>query len=492
MKILRPRSFLNLVVLGFVAVSLPLGVGLWTTLTYIEQVTGTGLEVVDHAVSGARDSALLKEYLRNEERSLRLYIVSDKKEYLNQAEQYHNRIDSLLYELLGLPLEHLVRNVLEEMRSSRNRLRSMIIAARNGTLNDDIKTGLLVGVDSFEMQHEKAETVRIGIQDMMQSEVAGLQKTTAEAQNALVSQTGAFILATIIMIGVMAFILSWPIRQLNKSVERMGNGDFKTPVLVSGPLDVEKVGEKLDWLRKRLDALEQEKSKFMAHISHELKTPLASIREGAALLNEGLVGELNEKQQDVASILINNSVLLQKLIENIISFNMAQAGQKAAEFSEIDLSALLKKVAGDQKTKMMARDITADIVLEKTKIYGNEKELETVFENLFSNAVKFCPSGGKVGCRLSNDKKKAACIIYDTGPGVAEGEEDKIFQPFHQADTDTYSIVKGSGLGLAIVKEYVKHHNGTVRLLNPGEPGARFGVILPIAKEPPTRSELHE
>jgi two-component system sensor histidine kinase GlrK len=290
----------------------------------------------------------------------------------------------------------------------------------------------------------------------------------------------------------MAFILSWPIRQLNKSVERMGKGDFKTPVLVTGPLDVEAVGEKLDWLRKRLDALEQEKSKFMAHISHELKTPLASIREGAALLNEGLVGELNEKQQDVAVILMNNSVLLQKLIENIISFNMAQAGQKSPEFREIDLSELLEKVAGDQKTRMMARNITADIRLEKSIIQGDAKELETIFENLFSNAVKFGPSGGTVGCRLSSDRKKAACIIYDTGPGVAGEEADKIFQPFHQADADTYSVDRGSGLGLAIVKEYVKHHNGSVRLLNPGEPGARFGVILPVSQEHPMRSGIHE
>ena len=382
--------------------------------------------------------------------------------------------------MLGLPLEHQVRELLELMRSERNSIRTTVIAVRNGTLKGDIQTEIHRSIDSFETQHQRAGEIRLGIQQMMQSEVAGLQQTTAEAQNALVSQTGAFILATIIMIGVMAFLLSWPIRQLNKSVERMGNGDFKTPVLVHGPLDVEAVGEKLDWLRKRLDALEQEKTKFMAHISHELKTPLASIREGAALLSEGLVGELNEKQQDVASILMNNSILLQRLIENIISFNMVQAGQKSREFEEVDLKELIGKVVYDQRTKMIARDIQSDLRLEDAVVSGDPKELETIFENLFSNAVKFCPPGGTVGCRLTSDKKKAACIIYDTGPGVPLTDADKIFQPFFQAEADTYSVVKGSGLGLAIVKEYVRHHQGNIKLLNPGENGARFGVILPL------------
>ncbi|THB71811.1 MAG: hypothetical protein D6B25_17910 [Desulfobulbaceae bacterium] len=482
MKILRPRSFLNLVVLGFITVSLPLGVGLWTTLTYIERVTGTGIEVVDHAVSGTRDSEILGELLRSEERTLRLYAITNGSEYIKQTEQYHNRIDSLLFELLGLPLQHNVRQRLELMRNSRNLLRTTIISAKNGTLQGDPAVTIQAAINSFSIQHEHAQLIKKGIQEMMKDEVEGLQTTTAETQSALVSQTGAFILLTIFLIGVMAFLLSWPIRQLNKSVERMGNGDFKTPVMVTGPLDVEAVGEKLDWLRKRLDALEQEKSKFLAHISHELKTPLASIREGAALLSEGLVGDLNDRQQDVTSILVNNSVLLQELIENIINFNMAQAGQKSRKPENVNLKELLEKVANSQRTNLLGRNITLDIKMEDVTVTGDRKELETIFENLFSNAVKFSPSGGTVGCRLTADSRRAACIIYDSGPGITVDEQDKIFQPFYQVETEAHSVIKGSGLGLAIVKEYVKHHQGNITLLNPGEKGARFGVTLPLGK----------
>ena len=73
--------------------------------------------------------------------------------------------------------------------------------------------------------------------------------------------------------------------------------------------------------------------------------------------------------------------------------------------------------------------------------------------------------------------------MFDSGPGLGIEEKDKIFQPFYQVETTANSVVKGSGLGLAIVKEYVKHHHGTLSLLNPGEPGARFGVTLPRRRE---------
>ena len=148
--------------------------------------------------------------------------------------------------------------------------------------------------------------------------------------------------------------------------------------------------------------LSRKKSKFLAHISHELKTPLASIREGAALLSEELVGDLNDKQLEVSSILVNNSILLQQLIENIIDFNMSQAGQKSLDVSPVDLKALLQKVAYAQTAKMLGRNIRLDLKLEEATVYGDSRQIETIFENLFSNAIKFSPSGGYR--RLSFDR----------------------------------------------------------------------------------------
>jgi len=485
MKILRPRTFLNLVLIGFTLVSVPLGVGLWTTLTYIERVTATGLEVVDHAVSGTRDSEILSEYLRNEERSIRLFTITSEELYLTQAQTYHNQTNSILTELLGLPLVQEIQENIKQMRGLRDPLQAIFTRVIGNPQGESTVQDMKEVIATFSGQHDLVQKIRGGIQDFVESEVDGLKTTTADAQKALVTQTIIFIMATILMMAIMAFVLAWPIRQLNKSVERLGNGDFKTPVLVSGPLDIETVGQRLDWLRQRLDTLEQEKTKFLAHVSHELKTPLASIREGAALLSEELVGDLNEKQQDVASILVNNSILLQHLIENIINFNMAQAGQKSIEITNVDVKAIVEKAAEAQSAKMIGRDIKLDLRLDEATVHGDCKQVETIFENLFSNAVRFSPEGGVVGCRLKCDNVSVACIIFDSGPGIATEEKDRIFQPFYQVDSHSNSMVRSSGLGLAIVKEYVKRHNGTISLLNPGEPGARFGVTFPVGKKTP-------
>jgi two-component system sensor histidine kinase GlrK len=148
----------------------------------------------------------------------------------------------------------------------------------------------------------------------------------------------------------------------------------------------------------------------------------------------------------------------------------------------IDLKPLIEKVAHNQMTRTIGRQIRLDIKLIEATVYGDRKELESIFENLFSNAVKFCPNGGVVGCRMSADDINVACIIFDTGPGIGIDEKDKIFQPFYQVETTAFSMVKGSGLGLAIVREYLNHHNGTVEVLNPGKQGARIGLTLPLAE----------
>lgn len=483
MKPFRPRSFVNLVLIGFVMVSLPLGVGLWTTLTFIDRVSGTGLAIVEHALNGTRTSAMLSEYLRNEERFLRLYEITEEGEHLASAEDYHGQIDTLLYDLLSLPLDVADREELEAMRRERNVQRALIISLRDKTKGEPLAEDIARAIESFAVQQQQAQKARVGFQAMMEREIATLQTTTKEAQKALVLQTGAFILATIVLIGVMAFLLSWPIRQLNKSVERLGKGDFKTPVIVNGPLDLEAAGARLDWLRKRLAELEQEKAKFLAHISHELKTPLASLREGASLLNEGVVGALNEKQRTVARILANNSIVLQGMIENMIDFNLARFNEKAQQPDRIDLRRLIEKIVGDHSAEIMSRRLRVDITVADAMVHGDGREIETIFVNLLSNAIKFSPPGSTVGCRLQTRGAAAACVIYDSGPGIPVGEEEKIFQPFYQVETSSHSFIKGSGLGLAIVAEYVKRQGGRIRVLNPGQPGARFGLILPLSKQ---------
>jgi two-component system sensor histidine kinase GlrK len=129
--------------------------------------------------------------------------------------------------------------------------------------------------------------------------------------------------ALFLVIGATILILK-PIRQIEGALHRLGEGDFTRPVSVSGPRDLEALGRQLDWVRMRLVELEEQKTRFMRQVSHELKTPLSAIREGAELLGDGSVGALSQDQLEVARILRQNALRLQRLIEDLLNYHTVQ------------------------------------------------------------------------------------------------------------------------------------------------------------------------
>jgi len=218
----------------------------------------------------------------------------------------------------------------------------------------------------------------------------------------------------------------------------------------------------------------------VAHISHELKTPLSSIKEGSGLLRDELVGPMNNSQKEVVAILDKNCSKLQSLIQNILDFNMAQARKIPSGQNNIRLDGLVEEVVSDHKTSIMARDIQFDVNLVAVEVDGNRQQLKVVVDNLLSNAVKFTPDGGTIEIRLKKDGDQAVFRVKDSGPGVKEEERSRIFSPFFQGEEAKKAVVKGSGLGLAISREYVQAHRGSIRLRST-QKGACFAVTLPLS-----------
>ncbi len=477
MKFHRPRTFLNLVLLGFFIVSLPLCVGLFSTISFLEDLSEKSVSIIEHTVIGARDSTMLSEYLVNQERNIRLFDVTSEREYLFKSADWNVQIYAILESLSELPVGEETKQLIIRMQA----IEDTLLVSLNLTHTDpERKTEeLKKALSAVSRLREDAESIGKDMQKLMDREVANMKGYSDEARKTLSLQTFGFLLATIFMICLFAVIIASPVKQLNKGVEQLGNGDFTTPVLVSGPKDLGIVGEKLDWLRQRLAELERQKAKFIAHVSHELKTPLASIREGAGILSEELAGPLNKKQKQVAGILVSNSVKLQTLIENMLNFNMAQAGKEMHYNTKVPLRPIIVKVAKEQRNKVLSKNINLKLQLLDVEIPGNQKELEMIFANLFSNCVNYAPEKGVVGCVMKKNDKEIVSVVYDNGPGILPAEREKIFTPFYQVDDGARQRIRGSGIGLAIVKEYVGHHGGRVQVLQQGEKGAHFEVSFP-------------
>ena len=317
---------------------------------------------------------------------------------------------------------------------------------------------------------------------LMGQEVEALRELVHSNKKTLVWQVSGLIGFSVLLGVLFIGLIIKPVHQLDRAIERLGEGDFSTPIAVAGSRDLEAIGGKLDWLRKRLNTLDREMVRMLAHISHELKTPLSSIKEGAGLLKDGLVGPLSKSQNEVVSILDNNCSKLQRLIQNILDFNMAQAREAPLDLEQVQLDRLVEEVAEDHRNAMLARRIHLNSKLEPAAVAGDRKQLKTVVDNLLGNAVKFIQDGGEIDIFMRRKGNKVNLIVEDNGPGIAEEDRAQIFLPFFQGGLKNRSSVKGSGLGLAISKEYVQNCGGTLRLL-PSSQGARFSLTLPCAGE---------
>src|SRR4029077_20259370 len=139
---------------------------------------------------------------------------------------------------------------------------------------------------------------------------------------------------------VLTRLIARPIAQIDSAIRQLGSADFEHPIRVSGPADLQSLGERLDWLRRRLTELEAQKNRFLRHLSHDLKTPLAALREGTELLNDQVAGPLAPPQRQVVAIMRDNSVKLQPLIEELLGYQRALHAASGLQIGALSLDGL--------------------------------------------------------------------------------------------------------------------------------------------------------
>ena len=269
-----------------------------------------------------------------------------------------------------------------------------------------------------------------------------------------------------------------PLRRLEDAIIGMGENRLDQPIAIQGPADMALVGQRLNWLRLRLVELDADKSRFLRHISHELKTPLASMREGVSLLEDGVAGELSHEQREIAQILRHNTALLQNQIEDLLRFNTAAFEARQLHRQTIDLLQLLEEQVDAQRLQWRARELSVNVVGEPVKIALDREKIGTAVANLLSNAIRYSPLKGSIRLELVKLPGLVRIDIHDQGIGVAGGDRERIFEPFYRGERQPQDVVRGSGIGLSIVHEYVAAHGGRIELLQ-DQPGAHFRIELP-------------
>ena len=465
-----PKSFLRLILFGFAFVALPLMVAFAISLLAVDQLAQQSAVAVHRSSAVARNGKQIGETLTGMERVLRQYLVLQDSALLDDYRTLRAEFDQALvaygpFLTTGDQRERRLAVVADEKRL-------------NEMLSGSAPVDPPVALQAFTRLVQNADDLVVDVRNGIDGEVAamlGSAQTTRELLGWLVPVS--IPLALLIALW-FRYIISTLFSQFDATIRNLGRGDYQRPIRVRGPSDLASLGQRLDWLRQRLSELEQQKSRFLRHVSHDLKTPLTAIREGTQLLDDGVPGPLTEQQRSVVGIMRQNSLRLQALIEDMLNFQRASQAAALLDLEPLALDKVCDNVVADHLLAAASRGVRFQRLLRPVQIEGDSDKLRVTIDNLIANALKYSPREGVVKVLLGSETGKAVIDVIDQGPGVPENERSRIFEPFFRGTHTEGPKVEGSGLGLAIANEYVAAHHGHIELVD-SKVGAHFRVVLP-------------
>lgn len=474
MRFYYPRSFLKLLAIGFTLIAAPLMFALVNNAVSIDQLANRSQKAVYQAVEATQSSRQLMELLTAMERTAHQMVILGDRTLLDTYRTHRRQYQATAAEFTALPFDR------EQMQALDDILRGEEAIYRR--LADGVAQPreLQQALQGFDRLAEASQAITARSSALIDREVETMRDTAREARTITLWQLLALIPVVVFLMIGFTIVIARPIRQIDAAIRQLGSGDFNLPVAVSGPEDLQYLGERLEWMRVRLQELEQQKNRFLRHMSHELKTPLTALREGAELLGEGVVGPLTPEQREIAEILRHNSLELQKLIEDLLSYGATRFHRPQLEAAEVDVRHVVKRVLDDQKLALRAKHLAVDWHIPETRLVADAEKLRVMLDNLVSNAVKYSPEGGTVRLAARRQDDTMEIEVSDEGPGIPAGERDKVFEPFYRGEHVADTRVKGSGIGLSVVREYAQMHGGRAEVVAHDGPGARLRIVLPL------------
>lgn len=468
-----PHSFLKLILAGFILVALPLILALGYSAMAIDKLSVQSEQAVHQAEELAHDSHMLVEQNMNMEHSARLYLILSDQSLLEAYFHAHQQFESIVTDLGTLPLNANQKKLLAALSNVEHNV-FQTISHKNVPASASVApdfSGL------FRLTQQFLETSDAPVEH----EISAMQAMAKQARTMVFGLLTALIPIVIFLVSGFSYLIAHPIRQIHEAINHIGQGDLTHSINIRGPQELKQIGERLDWMRQHLLALEAQKTIFLQQMSHELKTPLTSIREGADLMNENVLGELNEKQRHVAQIMLTNSMELQKRIEDLLNYSAIQTGKLAFVWQTFAIQNTLAAVLREHALTIMNRQLHIRQNLPDVTLDGDEQKIRIIMDNLLSNAIKYSPLGAHINIQgelTAPDHLRLE--IIDEGPGIDPADREHIFEPFYQGRTKPESHIRGTGLGLSITQEYVREHGGSIEA-HPNLPhGSRFVLILPL------------
>ncbi|MFP3389898.1 ATP-binding protein [Brevibacillus sp. SIMBA_040] len=263
------------------------------------------------------------------------------------------------------------------------------------------------------------------------------------------------------------------------AINRIAKGDFKVNLDFKLKHQWGELIDGFNHMAEQLNQMEQMKQEFISNVSHEIQSPLTSISGFArALHNEQLT---HQQRLHYLEIIETESKRLSKLSDNLLRLTSLEAVQQPLERKTYRLDLQIRGIILACEPQWLEQEIEMDVELEKAEITADEDMLSQVWVNLISNAIKFTPAGGTITVQLNLAGDDFVVNVSDTGIGITEQDQGRIFERFFKADKSRNRGKGGSGLGLSIVQKIIDMHQGTITVKSHFGEGTTFTVRLPAA-----------
>jgi two-component system sensor histidine kinase/response regulator len=237
----------------------------------------------------------------------------------------------------------------------------------------------------------------------------------------------------------------------------------------------------LEQTLQKLSESNQIKANIISNISHELRTPLTHIKGYLEILIAEDMGPVPPDQMHILSIMQHSADRLERLIDDLIQYSIAEKSQVNLELQKVDLGRICTAVLATVKSKIEERELRASCRLtsDLPMVRADEEKISWVISQLVDNAIKFTSPGGEILISLESDGKVVTCSIKDSGIGIPANRQNEVFEPFHQLDSSSTRRYGGTGLGLALVKKIIEAHSASIQLVSTEGSGSIFSFQLP-------------
>ena len=447
----------------------------------INQMTQSVLTINNRMSDNAEK---LSDVIFSQVRYEKKFIISKDEGFYNQFLQLKGDFDRYLGEMMLLADSPQTRSLLNGIKESYQNYQ-----ARFQEESKFLRAGRTYSHDGFNREKEKATQSIIGELEKLKTytlknttdKIKSLHHIGTELRRIAIMMTGAFLIFGIVISVLINKSITRPLSILEKKTKDIGKGNFKEDLTIPSPPELSGLAGAFNLMCSKLSELDKMKSDFFSSVTHELRTPLSTIKMGIVLLKEGVEGPLTEGQRGLIKVLEKETHLLIDLVNSLLDLSKMEAGMMRFQLEPKNIAPLIDQTVEEIGPLVEAKKINLEVLVKEAlpTIKMDSERILQALRNIIGNAVKFTPEKGRVRVSARRADHGVEVSVADTGPGISAGSLITIFEKFQQATTEGSRPVNGTGLGLAIAKQIITHHGGKIWAESELGHGSTFIFVLP-------------